>query len=166
MELTYESVSTWFDGYYKTVESIGALDKISMIGKHFTDDFRFNFKTGNIFSSGKTREELLLEMIHPGIHEQIKPLYYAINLKEMVCVVYFLDQIVSDTDGNLGKEFECSCHYHFRSDKDMGIKIYQIDDWVGYQSPEDQALHLEAFTGNCKKAMENMMTEWIRKAIM
>lgn len=164
MEITFESVSAFFDDYFNTLEEcMGPIEKVPKIARFFAEDMEFHFMSYNEFSPGRplTREEVLGIFIHPGVKEKIVPLYYTVNLKEKICVVLFEDQI-SDSTGNLGKKFYCSVHYTFRQEADGSLKIIKILDFTGDQDPEEVRMHLGKFSAAGKAAVDKVLVEWLK----
>ena len=88
MELTYDSIVKWFDEYYKTFNKYtGPLDSPSRMEKYFDPALEFwpyNMPGTTVPSS---RDDLLRTMIRPGLHEELTPREYVIDLKRMVVVV-------------------------------------------------------------------------------
>jgi hypothetical protein len=167
MELTYENVSAWFDQYFKeVVANIGPLETVPKNGKFFTDDFTYAYHTVPAtaeFTRGlASREQLLSQMVHPGLREIIKPKYYAINLKEMICVVRFEDNMVADSGELVAQPFQASAHYTFVPAADTGIKIKLLEYWTSNQTPENIAKTQAAWFKYSKDAFKGIVFDWLR----
>ena len=168
MDITYEYISEWMDNYFKTVrENMGPLETVPKIGKLFTEDFEFVYYTPPStaeFTWGRaSREELLMMMVHPGLAEVITPKYYAINLKEMVCVVRFDDRTVDTSTGNdLVPSFQASAHYHLVTADDTGLKIGLLEYWTENQTPENIEITQEAWFKHSKPAFEGIIFDWLK----
>lgn len=145
MKVTYENVARWFDGYFKACnQNMGPLETVKNLEKYFTPDLQFWMYTApGYVKSPLTREGLLMLMVHPGLHEELTPQYYAIDVKRMINVVQFQIQFSDQTTGRLWAPTQASCHYHLTLDEDNDLKIKKIQYWVEVSPPEEVKLLFE-----------------------
>jgi hypothetical protein len=84
-----------------------------------------------------SREQLLLSMVHPGLHEELTPREYVIDLKRMVVVVQFQLQFTDEPSGRVWPAKQASCHYHLVLDKNKDLKIKKIVYFTERSSPDE-----------------------------
>ena len=168
MEITTETVTAWMDEYFKAVyENMGPLETVPNLGKLFTDDFMFIYYTppANVeFTFGDaTREQLFMQMVHPGLREVIEPYYYAINLEKLICVARFNDRTVdAGTMEDIVPAFQASAHYHLVPAEDTGLKIKRLEYFTSNQKEEDVLKVQEAWQKHQKPAFEGIVAEWLK----
>lgn len=157
MELTYENVSAWFDEYFESVSrNIGPFETVADLAKYFTDDLEFWMYTPPSFmTSPLNRAEFLLSLVHPGIHDEMTPRYYVLDLRQNVLVARVTVQFSDEISGEeLGGEIEASAHYHFVLDEAGDLKINRIFYWTETPSPED----IEALARRWEKSKQQALT--------
>ena len=132
MELTYENVVEWFDNYYKDFNKhAGPLETVPNMGKYFADDLDWwSYGMPSADRKPTSRDGLLISMVHPGLHEELTPRQYIIDLNQMVVVVQFQLQFTDETSGTTWPPREASCHYSIRLDENKDLKITQIKYWT------------------------------------
>ena len=139
MEWTYENITKWFDDYYDDFNrSAGPLKTVPNMEKYFTADLEFwPYNMAGTTEPG-SREQLLMTMIHPGLHEELTPKEYIIDLKRMVNVVLFQLQFNDEPSWKVWPAKLASCHYHLVTDKDDNLKIKKIV-YFTERASEDEA---------------------------
>jgi hypothetical protein len=149
MEATYENIVKWFDAYYKDFnKSAGPLKTVPNMEKYFAPDMEFWPYNMSGPKKGLPRETLLMTMVHPGLHEELTPREYVIDLKRMVVVVQFQLQFTDEISGRVWPAKQASCHYHLILDKSKELKIKKIVYFTERAAPEEQ------------KAEQEMMALW------
>ena len=89
-------------------------------------------------------------MVHPGLHEELTPREYVIDLKRMVVVVQFQLQFTDEPSGRVWPPKQASCHYHLALDKNKELKIKKIVYFTERASPDET------------KSQEEMMALWAK----
>ncbi len=133
MELTYENVSRWFDGYFEDVRNNqGALETVPNLKKYFTPDFELMMYTAPSQPPRKpmTRDALLMSFVHPGLQEDIVPSHYAIDLKRMIVAVQFEIRFSDKPSGKKWDPIQASAHYHLAVDEKRKLRIRRIYYWT------------------------------------
>jgi hypothetical protein len=139
IELTYEKISKWFDVYFEQVrKNQGALETVRNLKKYFASDFEFIMNTAPSPSAAEpmSRDALLMSFVHPGLHEDIQPHYYAIDIKKMIVVVQFEIRFSDEPSGKNWAPVQASAHYHLTADDHRNLIIRKIEYWTG-ALPED-----------------------------
>lgn len=138
MEWTYEKITKWFDDYYDDFNrSAGPLETAPNMEKYFTEDLEFWPYNMPGTTEPSSREQLLMTMIHPGLHEELTPKEYAVDLKRMVVVVRFQLQFNDEPSGRVWPPKQASCHYHLVTDRDNNLKIKKIVYFTERASPDE-----------------------------
>lgn len=142
MEITYENVAKWFDDYFEACnKNMGPLETVPKLEKYFAPDLEFCMYTApDWVKEPLSREGLLMLMVHPGLHEELTPQYYVIDVKRMVVVVQFQIQFNDEPSGKVWSPVQASCHYHIMLDESRDLKIKKIQYWTEAASPNDLAL--------------------------
>jgi len=163
MELTYDNVSKWFDGYFKACnKNMGPLETVPNIKKYFAPELEFWMYTAPPFVKVPlSREGLLMLMVHPGLHEELTPQYYVIDLKRMVVVVQFQIQFTDEPSGKVWPPIQASCHYHIKLDENKDLKIKKIQYWTEAVSPSDLAPLGDLWIKGKDKALTDLAINWI-----
>ena len=166
MEFTYENVTTWFEDYFSTFnKNAGPLETVPNMEKFFTPDFEFwpyNMPAGSV-PRPSSREQLLMTMVHPGLHEQLEPHEYIIDLKRMVVVVQFQLQFNDEISGAKWPAKQASAHYHLVPDVDIGFKIKKIQYFTEATAPETTSPTTRELWKKYKdKALEELAINWIK----
>jgi hypothetical protein len=133
MELTYENIVKWFDGYFEDVrKSQGDLKTVPNLRKYFTADLELMMYTAPSAPPAKTmsRDALLISFIHPGLQEDIVPHYYAVDLSKRIVVVQFEIHFVDKPSGKSWAPLQASAHYHLVEDANKELKIRRILYWT------------------------------------
>jgi hypothetical protein len=168
VEITHETISAWMDGYFRAVsENMGPLETVPKLGKLFTEDFVYLCytppPTADFTGREASREGLLKMMIHPGMREVIEPLYYAINVEQLIACVRFNDRTVDVESGkDIVPPFQASAHYYLVPADDTGLKIKRLEFWTEHQDPENIAITQAAWFKNSKPAFENIISDWLK----
>jgi hypothetical protein len=154
MEPTYDNLVAWFNGYFKAFnKNAGPLKTVPDMEKYFTPDLEFwayNMPSGKRPSS---REDLLMTMIHPGLHEELTPREYVVDLKRMVVVVQFQLQFTDEPSGKVWPAKQASTHYHVILDENKDLKIKKILYFTEYRSPEETGNLRELWKDYREKAL-------------
>lgn len=161
MELTYESVTKWFDGYFEACnKNQGPIETVRNLRKFFTDDFQFNMYTPPPWLEPPlSREGLLMTFVHPGMHEALVPHYYVIDLQRLIVVVQFQLEFVDQNAGTTWPPLQASAHYHLVPDDALGLKVKEIKYWTE-TSKEDLSGLFEVW-GACKdKALTGLANDY------
>jgi hypothetical protein len=132
MELTYENVVNFFDGYIKAFNKYaGPLETVPNMLKYYTPDFEWwSYGRPSVDRKPTSRDYLLMTMVHPGIHEELTPRQFIVDLKQMVCVVQFQYQWTDERTGTIMPPGEASAHYTFVLDENKDLKIKKLQYWT------------------------------------
>jgi hypothetical protein len=133
MELTYEGISKWFDAYFEDVrKSQGDLKTVPNLKKFFTSDMELMMYTSPSPPPRKpmSRDALLISFVHPGLHEDIVPRCYAIDVKQMVVAVQFEIRFADKPSGTKWAPLQASAHYHLIHVENGNLKIRRIYYWT------------------------------------
>jgi hypothetical protein len=138
MELTYDFVVKWFDEYYAAFnKNAGPLETVPNMEKYFDADLQFWPYNMPGDTQPASREDLLMTMIHPGLHEELTPLEYVVDLQRMVVVVRFQLQFNDEPSGRAWPAKQASCHYHLKQGDGDGLKIVKIVYFTECSSSEE-----------------------------
>ena len=144
MELTYDNIAKWFDAYYDAFnKNAGPLKTVPNMERYFAPDLEFWPYNMPDTKQPSSREELLMTMVHPGLHEELTPLEYVIDLKRMVVVVRFQLQFNDEPSGRVWPARQASCHYHLTLDENEELRIKKIVYFTECTSPDDAASQAE-----------------------
>jgi hypothetical protein len=133
MELTCENVMKWFGGYFEDVcRNQGDLETVPKLGKYFTSDFELMMYTAPSPPPTKpmSRDALLMSFVHPGLHEEIVPRCYVVDVKQMIVVVQFEIHFSDKPSGKNWPALQASAHYHLSADENKELKIRRIHYWT------------------------------------
>jgi len=133
MDLTYENISKWFDVYFEDVRKNQAdLETVPNLKKYFTSDLELTMYTSPSSPppASMSREALLISFVHPGLHEEILPKYYAIDLKQLIVAVQFEIRFSDEPSGKKWAPPQASAHYHLTADENKNLKIRRIHYWT------------------------------------
>jgi hypothetical protein len=133
MEITYENVLKWFEGYFEDVrKNQGDLKTVSNLKKYFASDFELMMYTPPSPPPVKSmsRDALLISFVHPGLQEDIVPQYYVVDLKQMTVVVQFEIRFSDKPSGKEWAPLQASAHYHLGVDENNELKIRRILYWT------------------------------------
>ena len=138
MELTYDSIVKWFDEYYAAFnKNAGPLKSVPNMEKYFAPELEFWPYNMPGDTQPASREDLLMTMIHPGLHEELTPLEYIVDIKRMVVVVRFQLQFNDEPSGRVWPAKQASCHYHLKLDDNGELKITKIVYFTECSSAEE-----------------------------
>ena len=164
MEFTYDNAVKWFDEYFKTFnKNAGPLETVPKMLKYFTMDFEF-WPYNMPASSGRplSRERLLMTMVHPGLHEELMPREYVIDVKRMVVVVQFQIQFTDGPSGASWPAKQASAHYHLIPDDKIGFLIKKIQYFTEVSQPNDSAPMRDLWKKYKEKALEDLAINWLK----
>ena len=133
MELTYENILKWFEGYFEEVrKSQGAMETVPNLRKYFAPDLQLMMYTapGSPPAKPMSRDALLLSFVHPGLHEDIIPRCYVIDAKQMIVVVQFEIRFRDNPGRKEWIPIQASAHYRLGVDSNRELKIKRIDYWT------------------------------------
>ena len=140
MELTYENVVKWFDDYYEAFNrNAGPLKTVPNMEKYFAPELEFWPYNMPKTTQPSSREDLLRTMIHPGLHEELTPREYVVDLSRLVVVVRFMLQFNDEPSGKVWPGKEASCHYHLKQDENGDLKITKIVYFTERASDDEAA---------------------------
>jgi hypothetical protein len=155
MEFTYESVLKWFDGYFEDVRhNQGDLETVPNLRKYFAPDFELTMYTAPTPPPRKpmSRDALLMSFVHPGLHEDIVPRYYVVDVSQKIVVVQFEIRFSDKPSGKTWAPIQASAHYHLTVNENKELKITKIHYWTE-ALPEDVfefwAKHREEALADC-----------------
>ncbi len=126
MKITYDNIVKWFDVYFDTFNNNqGNFDTVPAIAKYFLPDLEF-WGYNALGKRPSNKEELLMTMIHPGLHEHLTPREYIVDLKKLIVVVQFQVQFKDEPSGKVWPAKQTSTHYHLVQDDKGELKIKKI----------------------------------------
>jgi hypothetical protein len=134
MRLSKDDIAKWLDLYFRDVDqNQGNIETVSNLARYFTPDLEFVMHTAPASSTTtpKNRDTLLMSFVHPGLHEQLIPHYYVIDLEQMIVVVQFEIRFSDEPTGQTWSPVQASAHYHLKVDEDKELKIQKIEYWTG-----------------------------------
>jgi hypothetical protein len=133
MELTHENISKWFDVYFEAVRTNqGDLETVPNLKKYFTPDFELMMYTAPSPPPRRpmSRDALLMSFVHPGLHEDIVPAYYAVDLKQRIIAVQFEIRFSDKPSGKQWAPIQASAHYHLIISENNNLKIRRVYYWT------------------------------------
>ena len=138
MNPSYESIAKWLDVYFEDVnKQQGPIETVPNLKKYFAPDLQFCMYTGRLSLEGPlSRDRLLISFIHPGLHEEIVPQYYAIDERRMIAVVQFEVCFVDEISGKTWPPKQASAHYHLAVEENGELKIKKIQYWTETFPPD------------------------------
>jgi hypothetical protein len=129
MEFTLDNINRWLDGYYKAFHAFqGPLDTVQKMRDYFTPDFEFwsfNKPEGSV-PRPSSLEDLLKSMVHPGLHEQIIPLDFVVDLEKMAVAVFAQIQFTDKLSGKTWPAIYASAFMYFTHDEKLQFRISKI----------------------------------------
>ncbi len=114
----------------------------------------YNMAAGAGDKKPSTREQLLMTMVHPGLHEELTPRNYVVDLKKNIVVVQFQLQFTDEPSGKKWPPKQASAHYTIALDKNKDLKIKKIEYFVEYRSPEETGNLRELWAQYKEKALK------------
>jgi hypothetical protein len=131
MELTYENISKWFDGYFEAVRKNQAdLETVPNLRKYFAPELELAMYTAPSGKVSMSRDALLLSFVHPGLYEEITPQHYVIDLRQLIVAVQFEIRFRDDPSSTKWAPLQASAHYHLITDDNKELKIGRIQYWT------------------------------------
>ena len=102
MEITYDNIAAWFDEYYQAFNKYtGPPESPARMERYFAPELEFWPYNMAGTTRPSSREDLLRTMIRPGLHEELTPLEYVIDLTRMVVAVRFRLQFTDENSGRV-----------------------------------------------------------------
>jgi hypothetical protein len=139
MEITHDSVVKWMDAYFEAFnKNAGPLKTVANMQKYFTPDLEF-WAYNQPGDRPASLNSLLRSMVHPGLHEQLTPREYVVDLKQMIVVVQFQVQFSDQPSGKVWPPKQTSTHYFLTLDEKKELKIKKIAYFMEYRSPEESS---------------------------
>jgi hypothetical protein len=137
MDITYDNIVKWFDAYFEAFnKNAGPLKTVAAMKKYFTPDLEF-WAYNQPGDRPSSVNALLLSMVHPGLHEQLTPREYVVDLKQMIVVVQFQVQFSDQPSGKVWPPKQASAHYFLVMDAKKGLKIKKIIYFLENRPPEE-----------------------------
>lgn len=133
MEWTYDNISRWFDAYFEDVrKNQGDLKTVPNLKKYFASDMELMMYTSPAPPPRRpmSRDALLLSFVHPGLHEDIVPKFYAIDVTRMIVAVQFEIRFLDKPSGTKWAPLQASAHYHLVTDENRELRIRRIYYWT------------------------------------
>jgi hypothetical protein len=164
MEITYENITGWFDDYFKAFnKNSGPIETVPNMQRFFTPDLEFWAYNMAGAERPSSREQLLMTMVHPGLHEELTPREYVVDLKRLVIVVQFQLQFNDAPSGKVWPAKQASAHYHMVLDKDNNLKIKKIVYFTEAGLPGESAPMMEIWRKYREQALVGLANNWIDK---
>lgn len=166
MEFSYENAVKWMDDYFAAFNRYaGPLESIPNLLNFFTPDMEFwsyVFPAGSV-PRPSSREQLLMTMVHPGLHEHISPVEYIVDLKQMAVAVQIKLQFTDEPSGKTWPAKQGSAHYYLVPDNETGFKIKKIQFFTEASAPETTSPTTRELWKKYKdQALEQLAAKWIK----
>jgi hypothetical protein len=154
MKFTYDNAVKWFEGYFKAFnKNAGPLKTVPNMEKFFTPDLEFwPYNMANT-KRPLSREELLMTMVHPGLHEELTPRYYVVDEGQKIVVVQFQLQFNDEPSGTVFPPRQASAHYHLTLDENKNLKIKKILYFTEPRPPDEPNTLMELWRKYREKAL-------------
>jgi len=137
MEITYDNIVKWFDAYFEAFNrNAGPLKTSRLMEQYFTPDLEF-WGYNAPGDRPSSREQLLLTMVHPGLHEHLTPREYVVDLRQLIVVVQFQVQFSAHPSGKVWPPKQTSTHYHLVQDAGGDLKIRKILYFMEHRPVEE-----------------------------
>jgi len=163
MEMTYDNITQWFDGYFKAFnKNAGPLKTVPNMQKYFAPDLEFWAYNMANAERPSTREQLLMTMVHPGLHEELTPREYIVDLKRLVVVVQFQLQFNDEPSGKIWPAKQASAHYHIALDEKKEIKIKKIVYFTEAGIPGESGPMMDLWRKYRDNALVELANGWIK----
>jgi hypothetical protein len=132
MSIARQQIADWLDAYFQAAnDKQGPIESVAGLRPYFADDLQFwMFTPPPFITPPLSRDELLMTFVHPGIHEQLTPKSYAIDVETMEAVVQFELCFTHRASGKSWRPLQASAHYDLRADDKGGIIIGRIQYWT------------------------------------
>ena len=164
MEINYKNVTQWFDAYFKAFnENSGLLETVPNMQKYFAPELEFWPYNMAVAERPSSREELLMTMVHPGLHEELTPREYIVDLDRMVVVVQFQLQFNDENTGKVWPAKQASAHYHLTTDENNDLKIKKIVYFTEAGQPGESGPMMEIWKNYREKALIGLANGWIKE---
>ena len=139
MEFTNNNVIKWFDAYFKDFnQSNGDPRTVRNMKKYFTPDMQFISYILNV-KRPESREGLLMTMVHPGLHEELIPQEYVVDIDRKAVAVRLGCRFKEDATGKVFPESLVACHYYLVQDAKGDIHIQKILFFAENKAPTDSS---------------------------
>jgi hypothetical protein len=162
MEVTYDSLVSWFNEYFRAFnKNAGPLATVPNMQQFFTPDMEFWPYNMAGAERPAYRSDLLMTMVHPGLHEELTPCEYAIDLKRMVVVVQFQLQFNDEPSGQVWPARQASAHYYLVLDENKNLKIKKIVYFTEASAPGETGNMMELWMKYRLKALVDLGNNWI-----
>ena len=137
MELTYDNISKWFDVYFESVRINQANpETVPNLKRYFAPDLELSMYTSPSGKISMSRDALLISFIHPGLHEEIVPRYYIIDVLQRMVAVQFEIRFKDGPSDKTWAPIQASAHYYLAVDENGELSIGEIHYWTE-ALPED-----------------------------
>jgi hypothetical protein len=162
MEVTYESITTWFNEYFRAFnKNAGPLATVPNMLQYFAADMEFWAYNMAGAERPSSRADLLMTMVHPGLHEELTPREYIIDLKRLVTVVQFQLQFNDEPSGKVWPAKQASAHYYLTLDENKNLKIKKIVYFTEAGIPGESGPMMELWMKYRLKALVDLGNNWI-----
>jgi hypothetical protein len=162
LEITYQNITEWFDEYFRAFNrNAGPLETVPNMQRYFSADLEFWAYNMAGAERPSSREELLMTMVHPGLHEELTPREYIVDMKRMVVVVQFQLQFNDEPSGKVWPAKQASAHYYLAMDDNNDPKIKKIVYFTEAGLPAEAAPMMEIWMKYRTKALLNLGNRWI-----
>jgi len=151
MEFTYDNVVKWFDNYFASFNKYaGPLKTVPNMEKFFAPDLEFWAYNMANAERPSTREQLLMTMVHPGLHEELTPRYYVVDEKQKIVVVQFQLQFNDEPSGTV--------FHHLVLDENKDLKIQKILYFTEARSPDEPNTIMQLWAKYREQALAEQQT--------
>ncbi len=159
MDFTYDNVVRWFNNYFESFNKYaGPLKTVPKMEKFFSPDLEFwSYNMANV-KRPSSREDLLMTMVHPGLHEELTPRYYVVDERQKIVVVQFQLQFTDEPSGKVWPPKQASAHYHLILDENNELKIKKILYFTEVRTPEETGNLRELWQEYRQKALSERKT--------
>jgi hypothetical protein len=162
VEITYENIVSWFNDYFKAFnKNSGPLETVPNMQQYFAPDLQFWAYNMAGAQRPSSREDLLMTMVHPGLHEELSPREYIVDLQRLVVVVQFQLQFNDEPSGKVWPAKQASAHYHMTLDQNKNLKIKKIVYFTEAGLPGDSGPMMEIWRQYREKALVKLANHWI-----
>jgi hypothetical protein len=162
MDVTYENIVSWFNDYFRAFnKNAGPLTTVPNMQQYFAPDMEFWPYNMAGTEHPSSREDLLMTMVHPGLHEELTPREYIVDLKRLVTVVQFQLQFNDEPSGQVWPAKQASAHYHLVLDEDKNLKIKKIVYFTEAGLPGESGSMMEIWRKYREEALAELAKKWI-----
>jgi hypothetical protein len=162
MDITYDNLVKWFNEYFKAFnKNSGPLETVPNMRKYFAPELEFWPYNMAGAERPTSREALLMTMVHPGLHEELSPREYTIDLQRLVVVVQFQLQFNDEASGKVWPPKQASAHYYMTLDASKNLKIKKIVYFTEASLPGESGGMMEIWRQYREKALVGLANNWI-----